>query len=59
MADQFEPIPNRTQLVDNSGYIGDVWQRFLDRLFGNFEKRIRTLEAQGADHETRITALEP
>ena len=47
-----EPIPQREKVIDEKGIISRIWFQFLYAIFGNFEKRIKSLE-------DRVTALEP
>jgi len=58
MADNFEPLPEKTKLVDKQGMISRAWFQYFYKFFGNNEKRLTDLETQAADFETRIDALE-
>ncbi|QDP68075.1 MAG: hypothetical protein Unbinned5081contig1003_7 [Prokaryotic dsDNA virus sp.] len=59
MENQHDKIPVQTRLVEQGGFINWVWHQFLNQLFANYESRIKALETTIADHEARITALEP
>lgn len=53
-----EPIPNREQISKN-GFLTEVWLRFLNAIFSDIYKRLDANDETLADHETRITTLEP
>lgn len=59
MAESRDPIPYRNPVIDNKGILTRAWHQFLERIFKDIYDRIETLETTSADHETRITALEP
>jgi hypothetical protein len=59
MSESRDPIPTRDRVSDRNGILSRAWHQFLDRIFKDIYDRIETLETTSADHETRITALEP
>lgn len=59
MTDKYTPIPTRTKLSDEEGFLSNAWRQFLNAIFADIYKRIDALETTSTDHEARITALEP
>ena len=55
----FDPIPNRESVTDERGLVSRVWYQFLYKIFGEIFKRLDAIDTINADHEDRITTLEP
>lgn len=58
MSDFFKPIPSRDKVTERGGFLTEIWRRFFNEVFRDYETRIKDLETKSANHESRITTLE-